>query len=492
MTKAHWLCMATFLIWAGIASAQMAQAPPVWTSQADAETSLIPLLPKTAQPVDAPNAVRRGRAILVQSSPPQGSGSDDSGQPGSGSVTAPETLPPAKPVPAEPTATPQHVEQGCNCLLGCEGAHRFGIFTGELQFIYWLGTRARDQQPIESNGVLGAGGSVVSNIGDPFAQDTNTSGGRLTLGWWQVVENPWVPIGIRDLGGELSFFLVGQRTVDFVDNSSPTIERPFFDVNDRVNSAFIVAQPGLANGTLQAHAQAVTWGAEANAWKNIYYNFPGTTLTVDLMGGFRFLDRDANLNIQSTSVFNTNLAAFPQYAAFAGDTLHVSDSFATYNRFYGGQVGISAKWFGFESRLYFEADAKLALGATDEVISIQGNQLRTLPGGTQIPSSAGLFALPSNIGSHHTVRYSEVPEGDLKFNAPLLDHLTLSLGFTVLYWSKLANPSAQINRNLDISQIPNFPPGAGATPTGLGLPNVPFAQSDLWLLGITLGLELNW
>src|SRR5262249_3622355 len=116
----------------------------------------------------------------------------------------------------------------------------------------------------------------------------------------------------------------------------------------------------------------------------------------------------------------------------------------------------------------------------------------TLANGTQVNSNAGLFALASNSGSHHAVRFAEVPEANINLKAPILDHLTLSLGLSALYWSHIVRPATQVDRNLAITQIPNFPPGAAATPTGLGLPSVPFNQSDLLLLGVNIGLEVNW
>jgi hypothetical protein len=53
-------------------------------------------------------------------------------------------------------------------------------------------------------------------------------------------------------------------------------------------------------------------------------------------------------------------------------------------------------------------------------------------------------------------------------------------------------PTDQINRVIDITQIPNYPPATRVTPTGLNQPTVPFNQTDVWLLGGTLGFEIIW
>src|SRR5262249_6584952 len=164
--------------------------------------------------------------------------------------------------------------------------------------------------------------------------------------------------------------------------------------NDRVESGFIVAAPGLATGGLVARAQAEIWGAELNVWKNAFYNHPGTIFSVNMMAGFRYLDLDARLGIGTVSVYNQNLPATSVFAPFAGNTLQVSDSFAARNRFYGGQVGIAGKFWPIDG-LTLDIGLKLALGATSEDLHIEGAQLRTLTNGTQIFSPAGLLALPS-------------------------------------------------------------------------------------------------
>src|SRR5262249_36872250 len=156
-----------------------------------------------------------------------------------------------------------------------------------------------------------------------------------------------------------------------------------------------------------------------------------------MLGGFRYLSLDSQLGIDQISVFGQNLANFPVFQGFAGNTLRASDTFAVHNRFYGGQVGgFGQVWPGGFGRV-IGVGVKLALGATVEELDISGSQLRTLANGTQVFSPAGVLALPSNIGNHRQSRFSQVPEFDLKVSVPLGCHLTLSTGFSMLYWSRL-------------------------------------------------------
>ena len=317
------------------------------------------------------------------------------------------------------------------------------------------------------------------------------SGGRFTFGYWQTEDNPWVPGGIRDRGGEARFFFVGSRSGDISTTVPATLFRPFFDLNDRTILGFLVASPGIATGGINAHAQIDMWGAEANFWKNVYFNKPGTTTSIDVMAGFRYLNSNTGVEINSVSAFSPTIPAGP-FVPFAGNQLSVLDSFATHNNFYGGQVGIKAKTWFADNLMSLEGSFRVALGTTSEDLTIAGSQVRTFANGTTAVSNGGLLALPSNIGNHHMSQFAQVPELEFKFVYPVGNHLEFSTSVSALYWSKVLRAADQIDRSIDVTQIPNFPLTPGATPTGLTAPGVPFTQSALWVVGISLGVEVKW
>jgi hypothetical protein len=396
-------------------------------------------------------------------------------------------------MPPEPGAV------GCLCdglksIFCSPGPATYRMFTASGDYALFFYANSHDPFPIATSNFFGSPGvMLLGSLGDAEQNKREpASGGRVSIGYWRVEENPWVCNGIRDLGAELNFFFVGERSASFVDERSPTIIRPFFDVDNRVESGFIVAAPGLANGGVDAHSQTHFWGGELNVWKNVCYDSPGTTFSASLMAGFRYLDLDSSLNINSISIFNQNLAAIPPFASFSGNTLRVFDSFAVRNRFYGGQVGIGGKIWPGDYGLTFDVAVKLALGASNEQLNINGGQLRTFANGTQAFSPAGVLALPTNIGNHSVNKFSQVPELDLKLSMPVLRHITLYSGFQMLSWTRLIRPALQIQRDIDVTQIPNFPFTNGAMPSGLAQPGVPFRQSDLLLLSVTFGMEVNW
>jgi hypothetical protein len=306
-----------------------------------------------------------------------------------------------------------------------------------------------------------------------------------------VQPNPWNPGEIRDFGVETVLFFVGQKSLDFNREPFPSLVRPFYDLNNRQESGFVVAASGLASGGIDAHVQSNLWGGEINAWKNVYYNSPGTNCTFDMMAGFRYLSGDQQVRIASTSLFNPNLPLDSIFLPFAGNRLDVFDSFTTHNRFYGGQIGVSSKCWPIP-RLSIEGTFKLGLGVTNEHLNITGSQVRVFPNGTTTTSNSGLLALASNSGNFRVNKFAQVPEASFKISYDVMKNLSLSTGFSALYWSRIVRATQQIDRGLDITQIPNFPPAAGAIPTGLGRPAVLFEQSDLWALGISFGIELKW
>jgi len=368
------------------------------------------------------------------------------------------------------------------------GRYGSGVFTVEPDFALWFLANSRTSFPVATSQAA----SILGSLGDAeHGKNEPVSGGRLTLGYWLIEENKWVTGGIRDLGVEARFFFVGQRSVDFQNDVSPTIVRPFFDVNARQDSGFVVAAPGVATGSITAHAKVDIWGAETNVWKSVDHDYPGTVSALSLMGGFRFLSADHQLQIGSFSSYNPNLPATSAFFPLAGNSLAVLDSFTVHNRFYGGQVGVAGQtWLA--PWVLLQGTLKLAVGVTNEDLNIEGSQLRTFANGQTQAFTGGVLALPSNSGHSTRDKFAQVPEAEIKLSSRVTNHVTLSGGFSALYWSRIARAAQQIDREIDVTQIPNFPLSAGTLPTNLARPSVPYRQSDLWVLGISLGVEINW
>jgi hypothetical protein len=401
-------------------------------------------------------------------------------------------------LPAPPVQTPQDYvppgppEPDSPLLDSCGYTGDTRVFTAETEYMLWTFLKRPTPTILETTNFLSASNvSLLNTVGDEDLFGHAQSGARLTLGYWLTESNMWTARNEIDCAGvEARLFFVGRRSFTIRDNDSPAIVRPFFDVTDHAQSGVLIAAPGFGAGSIASTSKIDIWGGEASVWKNLYYNPFGTTFGVYGMAGFRYLGLNSSDDISHVSVINQNLSAFPQLATLAGNRIVGADSFVTHNHFYGGEVGVR---FEFNTWLMIvDTDLRAAVGTTTEDLKINGSQVRTLPNGTSVTSAGDLFALPSNIGQHHHSQFSQVPEVDLKFKFPVGCHCTLVAGLSAVYWTHYALASRQIEQTIDIAQIPNFPPGTGATPTGIGLPSVFFHQSDLWLVGVSGGAEFRW
>jgi hypothetical protein len=64
------------------------------------------------------------------------------------------------------------------------------------------------------------------------------------------------------------------------------------------------------------------------------------------------------------------------------------------------------------------------------------------------------------------------------------------VGYNTLYWSNVVRPGEQIDRVVDLTFVPNPPPGV--VPSGQSRPQPLFSQSNLWVHGIQFGIERRW
>src|SRR5262249_34792537 len=134
---------------------------------------------------------------------------------------------------------------------------RPGAFSVQPEYMLWFLRGSRALFPISTSDVLGAPILNLGEIGDTQVGQGPVSGGRLTFGYWEMESNPWIPErSIKPLGSEMRLSFVGSRGVDFMADSAPNLSRPFFDVNNRIVSAFLVAAPGIASGTISGHGNA--------------------------------------------------------------------------------------------------------------------------------------------------------------------------------------------------------------------------------------------
>src|SRR5262249_41491698 len=140
-------------------------------------------------------------------------------------------------------------------------------------------------------------------------------------------------------------------------------------------------------------------------------------------------------------------------------------------------------------RWFVNLRGKVALGDNHETVNIVGGQTVTAPGGAVSQFRGGLLALPSNMGHFTRDHFAVVPEAGCTVGIQLTDGLRAYVGYTFLYWNNVLRPGDQIDRVLDVNQIPNFMPGP---PTTQVRPLVPFRQTEFWAQGLNFGLEWRY
>src|SRR5262249_46053748 len=154
--------------------------------------------------------------------------------------------------------------------------------------------------------------------------------------------------------------------------------------------AQLVAFPGVSAGRVTVNSPSSLWGLDTNLRCN--YSYCPCNYRYDVLFGFRYLNLRESLSITEDLI---GTAAAP--APFTDAHTIVSDRFATHNQFYGGQIGVAGEWLRGPWSL--NVQGKVALGATNQQIKIDGSETIIAANGTTSHFTGGLLALSSNIGT---------------------------------------------------------------------------------------------
>ena len=328
------------------------------------------------------------------------------------------------------------------------------------EFLYWFVKHAQSPDLLRLASVRGVDVLTAESV------DANErEGSRTTLGFW-VDRTHKVAL-------EGTFFWFGDRHPRFI-AGTPTIERPFFDVVAGAESVLTVAAPGVATGAAQLRGGSRFYGAEANLRHELCCFKCGH---LDILGGFRYLQFAEGIEVTTSSV------------PAGGGFLLTSDRFGAENNFFGGQLGLEAE-FNW-GRLSINPYGKVAVGQIYQTVTINGN--RVLPDANGVPASVlgGFLALPTNIGNygHNTISY--VPEVGINFGYKVCENVRLIVGYSGLLVSNVARPGDQINRNLNLTQLPGVG-GFGAIQPPLSPIFTSIQDKTFWAQGANVGIEFRW
>jgi hypothetical protein len=313
-------------------------------------------------------------------------------------------------------------------------------------------------------GSLGAAGTA--SLDGPLHYGLD-GGGRLFLGGWFDSAHT---IGMTGSLMWLDEQSAGFGVFDRSGNGSFVINEPIAGV-----ALTQVSAPGIGTGSAWVHATSRLYGGDVNVAYNLYRD---SAWTINFFGGYRYLELDESLNVNSASaVFTTTTysdsAGNVLATAPPGSTIYILDQFRTRNEFNGGQLGAEFQYLLGHWSL--SGSARLAIGDTHEVISINGSTTVVGGSGNPVTLVGGNFA-STQIGRYAVDRFALAPEAQLSLGYQFTSWFRCTVGYSFLYLSSVARPGNQIDNSYD----------------GVVHPVVPMTSSSYWAHGLNLGLQFNF
>ncbi len=347
-----------------------------------------------------------------------------------------------------------------------------GFWIGFDGLLWWMKNQPLPV-PIITTGPASQGASA-GNLGAPGTTSLDSplhygiqGGGRIYLGGWFDSEHL--------VGMDGSLFWLDQQSAGFgaadrSGNGSVVINEPVAGLSSTQVSAL-----GFGTGGVSVGASSRLYGGDVNLLYNLYRD---NGWTINLVGGYRYIELDESLDIiGNTTLFSTltytDNAGNVLVSAPPGSTISVLDQFHTRSQFNGGQIGAEFQYL--MGRWSVTGSAKLGIGDTYEVISINGATNVVPVNGSAVPLSGGNFAT-IQIGRYASNHFALAPEGQLNLGYQITPWMRGSLGYNVLYLSSVARPGNQIDNTYD----------------GIVHPLVPMTSSTYWAHGFNLGLQFNF
>ena len=323
-------------------------------------------------------------------------------------------------------------------------------------------------------GVLGIGGTQA--LSPVSVNNDNHSGLRIRAG-------TWIDAGRRlGIGGD--FYGMNDQVSRYSASSTgnPILARPFFDALNGQETAELVAFPGVIGGTVVAEARNEFRSAGIHVrfnlccadWSSGACGHSGSRL--DGILGYRYARLGDDL------VITENLTS--QDPLIPG-AFQLRDFFDTENDFHGGEVGV--QYQRRSGRWMFEALSKLALGNNHQVVTINGST-RIVTGGIDTTLPGGILAQRTNSGRHVRDEFAVIPEVGLTVGYQLTARLSLTLGYSLVYFSNVVRAGDQID--LDVN--PNLFPPEVVPFAGPLRPQFAFRETDFWAQGFSAGADFRW
>lgn len=350
---------------------------------------------------------------------------------------------------------------GCQCPM-CRHQAFFSRTFGSLEYMQWwnkgralppLVTTSPNGTPLGQAGVLPNAAVLFGN--EAVGGDLH-AGTRLTFGRW-LGDDDTSSVVARVYGYE------GDRTSFAADSAgNPILGRPFFNTRPIVNAndALVVAFPGragsvndIADNDLQAFDISFRTMLDQ-----------GGNYRIDGLAGYHFAHIEDDLLMTTNIDDNVN-------------TFQFVDLFETANTYNAIEAGVLSEVY--RGRWTLSALGKISVGNMRQQVDING--FNRVNGAAA--TNGGLFTQPTNIGAYERDVTVWVPEAGLKVGYCVNDRITVTVGYTFLYFTRMALAGDQIDTNINSSQLTGGVLGGPADPT------FAFRDTDFWVQSVDLGLS---
>jgi hypothetical protein len=355
------------------------------------------------------------------------------------------------------------------------------FYLGADYLLWWVRRRPTPTVVTAGNindpipGAVGQANTRVLIGGSGADDDNNQSGGRLTAVYWFDQDHT--------CGVDGSFFILEQSSTTRTaggDGSDPTlvIARPFFDPNSGVRVAAPIVVPRLLAGEVAVSTPRRFMGGDANL--RFSEEVSGVVISrVTLLAGARYAALDEKLLVAE------DVTGVPGFFRDGSLRFSAQDNFVTYDRFYGGQLGLET-----ETRVgpvLLTTVGKVALGTTEQIVKNTAFSQLTTPRGVTTDLTRGLLIQPTNRGRFSRNEFGALPEVDFSVTWVFNEHLRASLGYSFLYWSNVVRPGDQVDPTVNVGGV-----GALRQPGTSPHPLEPFHTTGFWAQGLSAGLEVSF
>ncbi|HKB02874.1 MAG TPA: BBP7 family outer membrane beta-barrel protein, partial [Gemmataceae bacterium] len=261
------------------------------------------------------------------------------------------------------------------------------------------------------------------------------------------------------------------------DTPGMIIGRPFFNVQTGAPDFQFVSEPGTLSGRSAVDSESSHFCALDLAFrKEICCDGCGR---LDGLVGYRCLSYADS--VRTLEDLHPTAAPFTP-----GSRIGLADEFLASNQFHGLLLGLAGEYR--MDGWYAEARAAVSVGQTSHRVTIAGATQIEAPPAAPIVFPGGLLAATSNAGSFSGSDWVVVPEASLRIGYRVTESCRVFVGYSCLYWPKVARAAEQIDPALN----PDLLPPPIQPPTGPIRPMFLDRTSTLWVHAVSLGLEWRY